>query len=94
MGALDRLWKMSGEWHTTMAQLFEESRRLSLLFDVHSVRVKDEGSRVSIEFAQVTTVLSKEGRFYTKGPVSYIADIGRRGDSSGWEIQDLRPVPD
>lgn len=94
MGALDRLWKMSGEWHTTMAQLFEESRRLSLLFDVHSVRVKDEGSRVSIEFAQVTTVLSKEGRFYTKGPVSYIADIGRRGDSSGWAIQDLRPVPD
>jgi len=94
MSALDRLWKMSGEWHTTMAQLFEESRRLSLILDVRSVRVNDEGNQVSVEFAQVTTVLSKEGRFYTKGPVSYIADIGRRSDSSGWEIQNLQHMPD
>ncbi|MBI3796165.1 MAG: hypothetical protein HY268_04240 [Deltaproteobacteria bacterium] len=94
MSALDHLWKMSGEWHTTIEQLFEESRRLSLVFDVQSVRVNDQESRVSVEFAQVTTVLSKEGRFYTKGPVSYIADIGRRGDSSGWEIENLQPVPD
>jgi len=94
MSALDRLWQMSGEWHSTMALLFEESRRLSLLFDIHSVQVNDEENRVSVEFAQVTTMLSKEGRFYTKGPVSYIADIGRRGDSSGWEIQNLRPAPD
>jgi hypothetical protein len=94
MSALDRLWQMSGEWHSTLAALFEESRRLSLLFDIHSVQVKDGENRVSVEFAQVTTVLSKEGRFYTKGPVSYIADIGRRDDSSGWEIQNLRPAPD
>ena len=94
MSALDHLWKMSGEWHTTMAQLFEESRRLSLLFDIRSVRVNDEGNRVSVEFAQVITVLSKEGRFYSKGPVSYIADIGQRGDSSGWEIQNLQPGSD
>ena len=94
MSALDRLWKMSGEWHTTMAQLFEESRRLSLLFDIQAVRVNDEEHRVSVEFAQVTTVLSKEGRFYTKGPVSYIADIRRRDGSSGWEIQNLQHVSD
>jgi anti-sigma factor RsiW len=94
MSALDRLWKMSGEWHTTVAQLFEESRRLSLLLDVRSVRVNDEGNQVSVEFAQVTTVLSKEGRFYTKGPVSYTADIRRRGNSSGWEIQNLQHMPD
>ena len=94
MSALDRLWTMSGEWHTAMAQLFEESRRLSVLFDVRSVRVNDEGNRVSVEFAQVTTVLSKEGRFYTKGPVSYIADIGRPDDTPGWEIRNLRHVPD
>jgi len=94
MSALDRLWEMSGEWHSTMAQLFEESRRLSLLFDIHTVRVNDEENRVSVEFVQVTTVLSKEGRFYTKGPISYIADIRRRGDSSGWEIQNLQHVPD
>ena len=94
MSALDHLWKMSGEWHTTMAQLFEESRRLSLLFDIRSVRVNDKENRVSVEFAQVTTVLNKEGHFYSKGPVSYIADIGRRGDSSGWEIENLQSVSD
>ena len=94
LSALDRLWKMNGEWHTTMAQLFEESRRLSLLFDVRAVRVNHEENQVSVEFAQVTTVLSKEGRFYTRGPVSYIAAIGRRSDFSGWEIQDLQHGPD
>jgi hypothetical protein len=92
LGALGRLWKLNEEWRTDVEQLFAESRRLSLLLDVQSVRVNEEENQASAEFAQVTTVLSKEGRFYTKGPVSYVAEIRRHADR--WEIQDLRRVPD
>jgi hypothetical protein len=92
--ALDRLWKANDDWRSTVAQLFEESRHLSLLFDIRDVRVGDTKNEASVEFAQVTTVLNKEGRFYTKGPISYIAELRRREGSSGWEVQDLQRVPD
>jgi hypothetical protein len=92
LGALSRLWSLSEEEHAVVAQLFTESRRLSLLANVQSVQANEQGDQAVVTFAQVTTVLSADGRFYTKGPESYVADIHRSEDR--WEIRDVRRTPD
>ena len=92
LGALSSLWSPSEEERAAVAQLFTESRRLSLLANVQSVQANEQGDQAAVTFAQVTTVLSADGRFYTKGPESYVADI-RRGEDH-WEIRDLHRVPD
>jgi hypothetical protein len=94
VNALDRLWKMGEEERAAVLQLFDEGRRLSLLFDIRNVRAGDTANEASVEFAQVTTVLSRDGRFYTKGPVSYIVELRRRNNSPDWEVRDLQRVPD
>jgi hypothetical protein len=90
--ALSRLGNLREEGRTEVAQLFAESRRLSLLLDVQSVQVNEKEDRASVKFTQVTTVVSTDGRFYTKGPESHVADLRRRGDR--WDIQDLQRAPD
>jgi hypothetical protein len=92
LAALSRVWNLNEKERTTAAQLFAESRRLSLLAQVQSVQEHTQEDQAAMTFSQVTTVLSADGRFYTKGPEVYVAEFRRQGDQ--WKINEVRKVAD
>jgi hypothetical protein len=86
---LKHLWRLSPAQESEIARLFREASGIALLTDVRNVQVRENGTHVTVDFAEVTTRL-QGGDFTAVGPVIYTADIRRVPDSGQWVIESLR----
>lgn len=91
--SLHHIWEMNPETRQSLEQLFHDARAVSLLIDIKEVRVREGGKAVTVEFAQVATLLKGTESFSARGPFFYSADIRRREGSGEWVIEELQELP-